>query len=60
MTGRSRFTKEELARMDKYSEMAARLSPDHLAKLCTKYRMDTTHPHRDEILAVLYNELSGR
>lgn len=59
MTGRARFTAEELARMDAYAEKAAKLSPDQLAKLCTKYRTGN-HPHKDEILDALYTALSGR
>lgn len=59
MTGRSRFTAEELARMDDYAEKAAKLAPDQLAQLGAKYRTGN-HPHKDEILDALYTALSGR
>lgn len=38
MTGRSRFTAEELERMDQYAEIAAKLPTDEIARLLLLHR----------------------
>ncbi len=56
MTGRSRFTETELAKMDRLSEKASRLTTRQLAELAGKYRA----MGRMEIVDAIYTELMGR
>lgn len=56
MTGRIRFTAEELVKMDRMAEKAARLSSKQLATLAGKYRA----LGRKDIVDAIYGELMGR
>jgi hypothetical protein len=56
MTGRSRFTAEELEKMDRYAEIAAKLTIDQICALLQKYRA----LGRKDITDALGLELLGR
>jgi hypothetical protein len=59
MTGRNRFTAEELARMDDYAAKADKLSPEQVCALLNKYRQ-SNHPYARDIVEALSTSLSGR